>query len=67
MPFPNPLGEGSSSEKRASALEEVLKCCSSEWGHYRINREMYRRVTPAMAAELTDHVWSIREVIALLA
>lgn len=35
-------------------------------GHHRIRQPYEVRITPAMAAKVTDHVWSVEELVAVV-
>jgi RNA polymerase-binding transcription factor DksA len=57
--------EGETSERRLRARRRVRR--HNNFGHVS-NRRVHQtlRVTPAMEAGVTDHVWSVEEIVALL-
>jgi hypothetical protein len=50
--------------KKVANLEHAVALHYMHYNYCRIHQSL--RVTPAMEAGITDHVWSLEEVVALL-
>jgi hypothetical protein len=65
---PLTLGNGEKPEKRAPGQHARAQLCVASYTYYnfcRIHKTL--RTTPAIQAGISDYVWSVEELVALLA